>query len=126
MKAFRPTIPPAPKSQAAKPVPPAPGTNPAHPALTACGRWEGTDLILCVKVHPRGGKFGIGRVVGDALRIKVASPPEDGRATEELLAGLARTFGVRLSCVTLIHGAFTPQKLIRISRPAKLPPELMA
>jgi uncharacterized protein (TIGR00251 family) len=77
-------------------------------------------------VHPRGGKFSIGRVVGDALRIKVASPPEDGRATEELLAGLARTFGVRPSCVTLIHGAFTPQKLIRISRPAKLPPELMA
>ncbi len=81
MKVFRPTIPPTAKPQIANPSGPA-----AQPMLAACCRWEGTDLILSVKVYPRSGKFSLGRVVGNALRVKVAAPPEAGRATEELLA----------------------------------------
>ena len=121
MKVFRPTIPPTAKPQIANPSGPA-----AQPMLAACCRWEGTDLILSVKVYPRSGKFSLGRVVGNALRVKVAAPPEAGRATEELLVGLAKAFGVRPTGVTLIHGAFTPQKVIRITSPKKLPPELIA
>ncbi|MGC8624005.1 MAG: DUF167 domain-containing protein [Phycisphaerae bacterium] len=96
-----------------------------HPPLAACGRWEGADIILSVKVHPRGGKFKIGGVVGTVWRVTVASPPENGRATDELLAELAVVFGVRPGAVTLLRGAFTPQKVIRIISPRLLPREIL-
>ena len=54
MKVFRPTILPAAKPQIANPSGPA-----AQPMLAACCRWEGTDLILSVKVYPRSGKFSL-------------------------------------------------------------------
>ncbi len=121
MKPFRPTIPPT-----SRPQPGIPPSGPVRPVLAACCRWEASDIIRTVKVHPRGGKFELGRVVGDALRVKVAAPPEHGRATEELLAELAEAFGVRPGAITLIRGALTPQKVIRIANPKIVPPEILA
>ncbi len=99
------------------------GTGPVpHLPPTACYRWEAGDLILSVKVHPRSGKFQIGKVTGTHLQVKVAAPPEKGRATEELLAGLADALGVRPGAVSLMQGAFTTRKVVRIIAPQKLPP----
>ena len=126
MKAFRPTIPPATQPPTSRPQPGIqPGTA-AGPVLAACCRWDASDIILTVKVHPRGKKFELGRVVGGALRVKVAAPPEHGRATDELLAELAEAFGVRPGSITLIRGALTPQKVIRITNPQIVPPEIIA
>ncbi len=83
--------------------------------LAACSRREGSDLIVCVKVHPRGGKFRLGRVVGGCLQVHVAAAPENGKATDELLRAMARVFGVRPGAVNVIKGAFTPRKVIRIT-----------
>ena len=126
MKVFRPTIPPTAHRPTSRRQPGIPQDHSRRPVLAACCRWEASAIILTVKVHPRGGKFELGRVVGDALRVKVASPPEQGRATDELLAGLAETFGVRPGSVTLIRGALTPQKVIRITNPKIVPPEIVA
>ncbi|MGC8541053.1 MAG: DUF167 domain-containing protein, partial [Phycisphaerae bacterium] len=49
-----------------------------------------------------------------------------GRATDELLAELAEAFGVRPGSITLIRGALTPQKVIRITNPKIVPPEIIA
>ncbi len=118
MKDLKPTIPST--SRGARPV-----AETVCPAVAVGCRWEGADMILSVKVHPRGGTFKLGRSVGNWLQVKVASSPEDGKATDELLAGMARIFGVRPGAVTLIQGAFTPRKIIRICRPQKLPPEIV-
>ena len=83
--------------------------------LGACSRREGADLILCVKVHPRGRKFKLGRVVGGYLQVHVAAAPENGKATDELLYSLAKLFGVRQAAVSVMQGAFTPRKVIRIA-----------
>ncbi|MDA8377972.1 MAG: DUF167 domain-containing protein [Planctomycetia bacterium] len=120
MKMCKPTIPPA-KAPPGKPDSPVG----EHPPLAACGRWEGANLILTIKVRPRGGKFQTGGVVGTVWRVTVASPPEDGRATEELLSELAVVFGVRPGAVVLRRGAFTVQKVIQIINPRLLPREIL-
>ena len=51
---------------------------------------------------------------------------QHGRATDELLAELAEAFGVRPGSITLIRGALTPQKVIRITNPQIVPPEIIA
>ncbi|MGC8553104.1 MAG: DUF167 domain-containing protein [Phycisphaerae bacterium] len=83
--------------------------------LGACSRREGSDLIVCVKVHPRSGNFRLGKVVGGYLQVHVAAAPENGKATDELLCAMARVFGVRPGAVHVIKGAFTPRKVIRIT-----------
>lgn len=117
MKRFRPAIPPA------RDVPQsAPSTG--QPPVARCFRWDGTNLILCVKVHPRGGKFQLGKMVGGYLQVKVAAPPEDGKATDELLTALAKVFGVRPGAVELQQGAFSVRKVVRIECPRTLPPQI--
>ncbi|NNM85676.1 MAG: DUF167 domain-containing protein [Phycisphaerales bacterium] len=82
--------------------------------LGTCSRLEGSDLIVCVKVHARGGQFRLGQVVGGHLQVHVAAAPENGKATEELLRAMAKVFGVRAGAVSVIKGAFTPHKVIRM------------
>ena len=53
---------------------------------------------------------------GDALRIRVTAPPEDGRANEAILALLAKALGQPRSSLTLLRGATSRDKLIDIGR----------
>ena len=58
---------------------------------------------------------------GDALKIRLAAPPVDGKANAELLRYLAAAFGVPLRQVTLVRGDASRQKLVRIVAPALRP-----
>jgi uncharacterized protein (TIGR00251 family) len=122
MKVNRPTIAPHTDAPHTDGVP----KSARPPPASACCRWDAGDLILSVKVHPRSKKFQLGRVVGNHLQVKVAAPPENGKATDELLSGLAAALGVRPGAITVIRGAFTPSKILRIAAPRTLPPEMTA
>ncbi|HMD53634.1 MAG TPA: DUF167 domain-containing protein [Phycisphaerae bacterium] len=89
--------------------------------MGACYRIEGDVLILNVKVRPRAGRAGLGRIVGDALQVYVAEAPEHGKATDAVLKMLAEIFGVRPGSVTLLSGALKPRKVVRIKSPAAWP-----
>ena len=58
---------------------------------------------------------------GDALKIRLAAPPVDGRANEALLAFLAEAFGVPARQVTLLSGATGRRKRVRIEAPRLRP-----
>ena len=51
----------------------------------------------------------------------MAAPPVDGRANAELVAFLARAFGVPRARVRLISGAGGRDKTVEIENPAELP-----
>ena len=51
---------------------------------------------------------------GDALKIKVAAPPEDGRANAELGAFLASVLGVAKGAVRVVSGASSRRKVVEI------------
>ena len=77
---------------------------------------SGTDaFLLALKVIPGARRERIVGPLGDALKIAVAQPPEDGRANEAVVKLLATALGVPRHAVTLVGGFTSGQKLVRIT-----------
>ena len=75
---------------------------------------------LALRVTPGAGRSGVfGPVdIGDgrtALAVKVAAPPVEGAANEALVALLAKELGVAKSAVTLVSGATSRLKVVRVA-----------
>jgi len=84
-------------------------------------REDGAALVLCLHVQPGAKRTQVAGTHGDALKIRLAAPPVDGRANAELLRYLADAFGVPLRQVTLVRGESSRQKTVRVESPAQRP-----
>lgn len=71
-------------------------------------------VTVAVAAQPSAKKSEVVGVHGEALKIKVASPPVDGAANAALLAFLATKLGVKQREVTLVRGASSRQKVVEI------------
>jgi len=70
---------------------------------------------LQIKVIPKSSKSEVVGILGDGTwKVKVAAPPEKGRANEELRATLARHFGVPVRDVEIVSGETSQRKRVRI------------
>lgn len=87
-------------------------------------RWEGEDLVLACHIQPGASRGGFAGLHGEALKIRVAAPPLEGRANAALIQFLAEAFGVPRSQVSLVAGESGRSKRLRIVRPARVPAEL--
>ena len=68
-----------------------------------------------VKVIPRSARTEIaGEMADGTLKVKIAAPPEKGKANEVLCAFLAEHHGVPRSAVTILSGHSAALKLVRI------------
>jgi uncharacterized protein YggU (UPF0235/DUF167 family) len=68
-----------------------------------------------VKVIPRSaGNEIAGEMADGTLKVKIATPPEKGRANEVLCAFLAGHYGVPRCAVTIVTGHSAALKLVRI------------
>jgi uncharacterized protein (TIGR00251 family) len=75
----------------------------------------GDDAVeIAVHAHPGAGRTQVVGRHGDALKIRVAAPPERGRANEALAAVLADTFGVPVKQVQLVGGEASRSKRFRL------------
>ena len=75
---------------------------------------DGT-LIFKVRVVPRASRS---EVVGEhdgALRVRIAAPPVDGAANDELVRLLARAFGVPRSAIAITSGNAAKLKTVRVA-----------
>jgi hypothetical protein len=72
-------------------------------------------ITFAVRVQPRASQSGIAGEIEGALKIRLAAPPVDGAANEELIRLLAKFFTVPRNQVAIISGARAKQKLIRVS-----------
>ena len=77
-------------------------------------REDGSALIR-LQVQPAAGRTAIAGRFGDALKVKVAAPPEGGRANEACAVLLAETFGVKPQSVELVSGASSRSKLFVVN-----------
>ncbi|MCW8907041.1 MAG: DUF167 family protein [Sedimenticola sp.] len=84
-------------------------------------RWEGEDLLLQLRVQPRGGSDRFIEPHGDRYKIRITAPPVDGKANAHLQRFLARAFGVGRNRVTLVNGETSRNKTFRIEMPRKFP-----
>ena len=83
-------------------------------------RWDGTDLVLSLRVQPRAARDEL-VLESTQLRVRITAPPVNGAANLQLLRFLAREFGVPPARAVLVRGAAGRAKVVRILRPATLP-----
>lgn len=67
-----------------------------------------------IKLLPRSSKNQIIGKEGDTLKVKVTSPPVDGKANEALIELLAKRLGVSKSNIKIISGRRSKLKTVQI------------
>ena len=84
-------------------------------------REDGASVVLTLHVQPGAKRTGVAGTHAEALKIRLAAPPVDGKANAELLRFLADAFGVPLRNVTLLRGESARAKVVRVAKPALRP-----
>jgi uncharacterized protein (TIGR00251 family) len=75
---------------------------------------EDGALVFSVRVVPRASKSAVAGEHDGALRVRVAAPPVEGAANEELTRLLAREFGVPARDVEITSGHSSKTKVVRV------------
>lgn len=74
-----------------------------------------TTVVLSVQAQPGAGRSEVVGRYGDALKVRVAAPPENGRANEAIARLLADRFGLAPSSVELLSGESGRAKRFKVS-----------
>lgn len=73
-------------------------------------------FILDIKVVPSSGKTGFVLDKSGVLKCFLKSPPEKGKANQELIKTLAKALGVTQDKVSLIGGLASRSKRVKIEQ----------
>ncbi len=84
------------------------------PPAAAILALAGEDGRLAVKVTP-GARVAVLEIAAGKLHAKVRAKPQDGEATEAVLAMIAEALGIARSRVTLLRGATSREKLVQLA-----------
>ena len=71
-------------------------------------------LTLTLHIQPGAKTTEVAGEHGDALKIRLAAPPVDGKANAALLAFIAERLGVPKSAVTLKSGQASRRKVVEV------------
>lgn len=74
-----------------------------------------TGVRLRIHVQPGASKTEVAGRHGDALRLRVATPPVDGRANDALVRYLAERLGVPRRAVVITTGATSRRKVVDVT-----------
>ena len=74
---------------------------------------------LAIKVVPGASRSEIAGTLGDRLKVRVAAPPEGGKANRALVEVLSRWLGVR--DVEIVAGHSSAEKTVRVSGLSAIP-----
>ncbi len=69
---------------------------------------------LAIKVTPNAGRNEITGWRDEVLQVKIAAPPEKGKANQELIDYLSGALGVKKSAISIIKGETGRNKVIEI------------
>lgn len=72
-------------------------------------------ITFTVRVVPRASRSEVAGEHDGTLRVRVAAPPVEGAANEELIRTLARAFGVPPRSVEITRGHGSKLKQVRVS-----------
>jgi hypothetical protein len=75
---------------------------------------QGDAITFSVRVVPRASRSEIVGEHDGSLRVRIAAPPVDGAANDELIRVLAKAFGVPKSKVEIVAGHASKLKQVRI------------
>ncbi len=78
-------------------------------------RRHDTSVTLTLHIQPGAKKTEVAGPHGDALKIRLAAPPVDGRANAALIEFIAARMGLAKSDIRLISGLTSRRKILEIS-----------
>lgn len=70
---------------------------------------------LTLHVQPRAATTAVQGLHGDALKLRIAAPPVDGAANDEVIRFVAETLGVPARAVTLRQGQASRRKVVDVT-----------
>ena len=76
---------------------------------------ESGAVVLRLHVHAGAGRTAVMGRHGDALKVKVAVPPEKGRANDACVDLVAATLGVPKTQIELVSGPASRSKRVRVT-----------
>ncbi len=77
-------------------------------------------------LSPRAKLNGINGILNNRLRIRLKSPPVDGKANKHLIELLASDFGVSKTDIEIISGKQSRNKRVTIYSPKSMPDWFLA
>lgn len=89
-------------------------------------RTSGDCITLVLHVQPGAKQTTVAGLHGDALKIRLAAPPLEGRANEALLRFIADFFKVPLRNVELRQGGQSRHKRVEVRGSTVNPDSLLA
>jgi len=75
---------------------------------------DGRATLIAVKVVPGASRSRVVGPHGDRLKVQVAAPPERGRANDAVCDLFAEALGVPRRAVSVVRGATSPSKTVRV------------
>lgn len=88
-------------------------------------RRNGDVVTLTLHIQPGAKRSEIAGLHGDALKIRLAAPPVEGRANEALLKFIAELFGVPVRQVELKQGGQSRHKVVAVTGSKTEPESLL-
>jgi uncharacterized protein (TIGR00251 family) len=74
-------------------------------------------MTVRVKVVPRSSKSEVvGAMPDGTLKVRVAAPPEKGKANHAVCALLAEHYGVAAAAVSIVSGHTAALKLVKVEK----------
>jgi uncharacterized protein (TIGR00251 family) len=71
--------------------------------------------LFSIYAQPGAKRTEVSGLHGDALKVRVAAPPAEGRANEELVAFLAAALGVPKKSVAVVQGTRSRRKTVSVA-----------
>jgi uncharacterized protein len=75
----------------------------------------GGGIKFFAKIVPGSSKTAISGILNGMLKVKIAAPPEKGKANKCLLEFLAKQFGIKKNAMVIISGLTSAIKQIQIN-----------
>lgn len=71
--------------------------------------------LIAVHAQPGAKKSAVAGLHGDALKVRVAAPPVEGKANDALTAFVAKALGLPRRAVSIVKGESSREKLLFIA-----------
>lgn len=75
---------------------------------------DNDGVVLVAKIVPGSSKTALAGTLDRMVKIKVAAPPEKGKANDCIVAFLARQLGVKKNAIQIVSGQTNPVKHVKI------------
>lgn len=72
-------------------------------------------VVFTAKIVPGSSRTTVAGVLDDMIKIRVAAPPEKGKANQCLVAFLAGELGVKKNQIDILAGQTNPVKQVRVA-----------